>query len=156
MKPTLSALHRDIQHITATLARLQRNLNDYLAMHPHQPIDEMSVIIHAVADYFNVPAEDVIGPNRSEREVRPRFIAAFLIKELLNAPYAAMDRALKRTNNSSRQSVTAAAERASVERKFAEDINKARELAANKLSQYRREKQQRFEHHTTQTAPATT
>ncbi len=53
-------------------------------------------VIAAVADYYNVPAEDITGPKRNKEIVLPRQMAMFLCREMVDLSLEMIGRAFKR------------------------------------------------------------
>ena len=75
-------------HIIDTEELAQEALKDSLS--EKKEVIDATDIVNAVADYFRVSVQDLVGPKREKKIVEPRMIAIYLINELLSMPLAAI------------------------------------------------------------------
>lgn len=75
-------------HIIDTEELAQEALKD--SLNEKKEVIDATDIVNAVADYFRVSVQDLVGPKREKKIVEPRMIAIYLINELLSMPLAAI------------------------------------------------------------------
>ncbi len=70
----------------------QKHAEDIINEMAQQPTKNINPnqIIKAVADYFQIPVNDLIGRSRKKNMVEPRQMAMFLLRDMLNMSYPAI------------------------------------------------------------------